>query len=100
MRCQYQHLGNLYVLRSIGGIYGNVGNIITRQGFDALIYRGGPVVITVESDIAEVRLHQSGLQVRHADGGIGFRFVTRMAVLATSMRNPSESAFTAAFVAQ
>jgi hypothetical protein len=66
MRCQYQHLGNLYVLRSIGGIYGNVGNIITRQGFDALIYRGGPVVITVESDIAEVRFCQSLSPCRHS----------------------------------
>ena len=38
---QDQHLGNLYVLRGIGGKDGNIGNIISRQGLDAFIDRGG-----------------------------------------------------------
>ena len=53
---QYQYLGSLYVLRGIGGKDGDVGNIISRQGLDAFIDRGGPVVVAVETDVAEVGL--------------------------------------------
>ena len=71
MRGQYQHLSNLYVLRGIGGIDCHIGDIVTRQGFDACIEFGSTFGIALETDVAEVRLYQSGLQVRHADGRIG-----------------------------
>ena len=38
---QYQHLGNLHMLRGIGSIDGHVGNIVGCQGLDALIELGG-----------------------------------------------------------
>ena len=68
---QYEHFGNLHVLWGVGGKDGNVGNIVARHGLDAFIDRGGPVVVSVETDVAEVGLHKSGLQVRHTDSSIG-----------------------------
>ena len=78
--------------RSISCIDSNIRDIITSQGFDAFIDIGGTLRISMETDIAEVGLHKAWLQVRDTHG--------RIAVSATSIRNPSESAFTAAFVAQ
>ena len=68
---QNQHLGNLHVLRRIGSIDSHVGNIIARKGFDALIDISSTVAVAVETDITEVGLYQSGLQVGHAHGSIG-----------------------------
>ena len=66
-----EHLSNLYVLRSIGGIDSHIGNVVASQGLDTLIYIGSTIVVTAETDIAEVRLNETGLQVRDADGRIG-----------------------------
>ena len=66
-----KHLGYLDVGRGIGSIDGNIGNVVARERLDALIDIGGPVVVTVETGVAEVRLDKSRLQVRHADGGMG-----------------------------
>ena len=92
MCCQYQHLGYLYVLRGVGGIDGNIGNVVARQGLDAFIDRSGSFVVSVETNVAEVGLYESRLQVRHADGGIGY--IDAQAV------GKCFHGFTAAFVAQ
>ena len=70
MSSQYQYLRNLYVLRGVGGKDGYVSNIVACQGFDAFIDGGGTVVVSVETDVAEVGLYKSWLQIRHANGGI------------------------------
>ena len=71
MGSQYQHLGNLYMLRGICSIDGHVGNIVACQGLDALIELGGALGIAVETDVAEVGLHEAGLEIGDADGGVG-----------------------------
>ena len=68
---QYQHLSNLDVFRRIGGKDSHVGNIITCQRLNTFIDIGGTIIVAMETDIAEVCLYKSRLQVRHADGGIG-----------------------------
>ena len=64
---QYQHLGNLDVGRSIGSIYGNIGNVVTSQRLDACIEFGGSFLIALEADVAEIRLDKSRFEVRNPD---------------------------------
>ena len=71
MGSQYQHLGYLYVLRGIRGEDGYIGNVVARQRLDAFVDCGGTVTVAAEADVAEVGLHKSGLQVRHADSRVG-----------------------------
>lgn len=56
-----KNLGYLDMSRSIGGIDGNIGNIVASKRFDALIKLSCPIGITTETDIAEVSLNQSRL---------------------------------------
>ena len=69
---QNQHLGNLYVLGGVGGKNGNIGYIVTSQRLDACVEFLRTLFITLETHVAEISLHESGLQVRHADSGIGY----------------------------
>ena len=55
----------------IGGIDGDIGDVVARQRLDALIDIGGAVIVTMEADVAEVGLDEAGLQVSDADGRIG-----------------------------
>ena len=67
---QYQHLGYLDVRWRVGSEDSHVGDVIARQWLDAFVDVGSTVGIAVEADVAEVSLHQSRLQVGHADGSI------------------------------
>ena len=80
-----EYLGYLDVGRGVGCVYGHVGDVVAREGLDALVDGGSTICIPMKPDIAEVGLYKAGLEV---------------AVSATSMRSPSESALTAALVAQ
>ena len=64
MSGQNQHLCNLYMLWCIGGVNGNIGNIVASEGLDAFVHIGRTVVVTMEADVAEVGLHQAWLQIR------------------------------------
>ena len=57
MGCQYQDLGYLNMSRGIGGIDSDIGDVITSQGLDALVQFRSPLVIPMETDVTEVRLH-------------------------------------------
>lgn len=85
-----EYLGNLDVGWGIGCIDGYIGDIVTRQWLDALIEFGGTIGIALKTDITEIRLYKAWLEVGDTYGGVS----------ATSIRRPSERAFTAAFVAQ
>ena len=67
-----EHLGYLDMSRGIGGIDGNIGNIVACEGLDALIELSGSISITTETDIAEVGLYQAWLQVCNTNGSIGY----------------------------
>lgn len=70
MGSEDKHLGNLNMCRSISGIDSYIGNVVARQWPDAFIDIGGTFVITMEAGDAEVRFHQSWLEVRDADGSM------------------------------
>lgn len=89
MCCQDEDLGNLDMCRRTGSIEADIGNVIAVEGLDAFVYVVGTLRVAMEADVGEVGLYESGLMS-----------VTRMFVSATSMRRPSESALTAAFVEQ
>ena len=89
MSGQNEYLCYLHMLWRVGGIYGDIGYIVARKGLDALIDIGCTIVVAMETDIAEVGLHKSRLQISHPDGGVGH--IDTQA---------SERALTAAFVAQ
>ena len=38
---QYQHLGNLYVCRCVGGIHSHIGYIVASKGLDSFIHVSG-----------------------------------------------------------
>jgi methylglyoxal synthase len=57
MGCQYQDFGYLNMSRGIGGIDSDIGDVITSQGLDALVQFRSPLVIPMETDVAEIRLH-------------------------------------------
>ena len=67
-----EHLGNLDVGRSISGKYGNIGNIIARQRLDALIDTCSTIVIPMETDVAEISLDKTRLQVSNTDSRISY----------------------------
>ena len=56
-----KHLGNLHVSGCVGGIDGHVSDIVAGQWFNALIDIGGTFRVAVETGVAEIRLHQTGL---------------------------------------
>ena len=64
---QDEHLGYLDVSGSIGGIDGNIGNVVASQRGDALIDIGGTSGVSMKANVAEVGLYKSGLQVGDAD---------------------------------
>ena len=68
---QNEYLCYLHMLGRVGGIYGDISYIVARKGLDAFIDIGCTIVVTMETDIAEVGLHKSRLQVGDTDGGIG-----------------------------
>ena len=61
----------LYMRWGVGGIYGNIGNIIASKRLDTFIYISGTLGIAMETDIAEVGLHKTWLQVGDTDSRIG-----------------------------
>ena len=71
MRGEDEDLGNLHMLGGIGGIDGHVGDVVACEWFDALIDVGSSAGISMETDVAEVGLNKSRLQVRHTDGRTG-----------------------------
>ena len=62
MSGQNQHLYNLYMLWCIGGVNGNIGNIVASEGLDAFVHIGRTVVVTMEVDVA-VRITGSVLLI-------------------------------------
>ena len=66
-----KHLGYLDVSRRVSSKDGYIGNVITSQWLDALIDMGSPVVVAMETGVAEVRLNKTWLQVGNADSRIG-----------------------------
>ena len=68
--CEYQHFGNLNMLRGICCIDGNIGDIITCQWLDAFVYISSTLVVTVETNIAEICFHKTRFQVCNTDSGI------------------------------
>ena len=59
------------MLWCIGGVNGNIGNIVASEGLDAFVHIGRTVVVTMEADVAEVGLHQAWLQIRDTNGCVG-----------------------------
>ena len=55
----------------IGGIDGNVSNIVASKGLDTFIDIGSTIMVAMETDIAEVCLHKTRLQIGDTDGGVG-----------------------------
>ena len=66
-----EHLGNLDVGGGIGCIDGYIGDVVTRQWIDALIEFAGAIGIALETDITEVGLHETWLEVGDPYGGVG-----------------------------
>ena len=81
-----RHFGYLHMLGRVSHIDGHIGDVVARERLDALIHLGGAVCVSMKTDIAEVRLHQSGLEVRHANSGIGH-------IDAKTVRNGLDSSF-------
>ena len=68
---KHQHLGNLDMLGGTGSEINHLGDVVTGQRFDALIHIVGPFIVTVEADVGEMGLHQSGLDIGDAQIGFG-----------------------------
>ena len=67
---QYQHFCNLYMSRSIGRINSNVGNIVARKRRDALVNIRCAIGVTAKTNVTEISLNKTRLQVRNTDGCI------------------------------
>ena len=65
-----QHLGYLNMSGSVGCEDCYIGNVITCQWFDALVDISCTVVVTTETDIAEIRLNKAWFQVTDTNGRI------------------------------
>ena len=70
MGCQHKNLRNLHMLRCIGGVKGNAGNVVASQRLYALIHIVGPLAVSVETNDAEIRLHKPRLDIRYTHGGV------------------------------
>ena len=68
---QNEHFGNLHMGWGIGSIDGHISDVVTSEGFDALVKFCSTVGIAMEADIAEVGLHEAWLEVGDADGRVG-----------------------------
>ena len=71
MSGQHEHFGYLDMLGGTGGIEGYVGDIVTRERFDALIDFHGTVIVAMESNAAEVCFNKSWLDIRHTHTRMG-----------------------------
>lgn len=71
MSGQNEHLGYLHVGWGIGCEDGHIGDVVAREGLDALIEFGCALGVAMEADVAEVGLYEAGLEVGDADSGIG-----------------------------
>ena len=71
MSGQNEYFGNLHMRWGIGSKDCHIGDVVAREGFDALIEFGSTLGIAVEADVAEVGLYEAGLEVGDADSGIG-----------------------------
>ena len=58
------------MFRSTGCIESHIRNIITIQWFDTLINTGSTLIISMETDIREIRLHQAGLDIGNTHLGM------------------------------
>lgn len=65
-----QHLGYLNMLGSAGGIECHVGNIIASQWLNATVNIVGTLGVAMETDVGEIGLHQSRLDVGNANAGM------------------------------
>ena len=83
---KHEHLGYLDMGWSLGSIEGYVTDVIPRKRLDAFVHFFSTLLITVETNVREVRLHESGLDIRHADGCV--------------CHVDAQAVFTAALVAQ
>ena len=63
---QHQHFSYLHVGRSLGSIETHVGDVVTRQGFDAFVDIIGSLLVAMETGTAEVGLHQTRLHIGNA----------------------------------
>ena len=66
-----QYLGDLDMGWGRSGIEGHIGNIRSGERPDALIDFLGTCIITVETDVGEMRLHQAGLHGSHTHSRMG-----------------------------
>ena len=69
---KHQHFGYLHVLGSACCVERYVGNVVAYERLDALIYIVGTLVIAMETDVGEVGLNESGLQVGHSYTCMGY----------------------------
>lgn len=65
-----QHLGYLDMLGSAGGIECHVGNVVARQWLNATVNIVGTLAVAMETDVGEIGLHQSRLDVGYANAGM------------------------------
>ena len=66
MCSKHQHFGYLYMLGGACCIECHVGYVVAYERLDTLIYIVGTLVIAMETDVGEVGLNESGLQVSHS----------------------------------
>lgn len=70
MSSQDKNLSYLDVGGSAHGKINGLGNVLTRQGLDALIDVIGTLLITMETDDREVGLDQTWLDIGHTHAGM------------------------------
>ena len=70
VRSQDQDLRDLHVCGRLGGVERHVCDILAGQGLNSFIYIGGPTGVSVETDVAEIGLHEARCQIGHADRGM------------------------------
>ena len=63
---KHQHFGYLHVLGSTCSVERHVGNVVAYERLDALVYIVGTLVVAMETDVGEVGLNESGLQIGHS----------------------------------
>ena len=51
---QHKHLGNLHMGRSAYGVEAHIGDVVARQGLNAVVNMTGALFVTMESDVGEI----------------------------------------------
>lgn len=86
---QHKHLGNLHMGRSAYGVEAHIGDVVARQGLNAVVNMTGALFVTMESDVGEIGFHQARLHIGNANATVGH--INTQAIA---------NGFTAALVAQ